>query len=167
MIFIDYLQIIAPSNPRATDKQNTDTAVFELKEISKDFSIPIFIISSFNRENYFEPVSMTSFKESGIVEYSADVLFGLQFSNMDYISGEKDKNRKERIIKMLSENNHKKVNKEPVEIELKCLKNRNGTPFDIKFKFISNFNCFEEMSFKLEKIREKTQNFNNTPKKII
>lgn len=69
-----------PSDPRATDKQNTDRAVVELKRISRDFDIPVFAVSSFNRENYRNAVSMEAFKESGAVEYSSDVLFGLQLA---------------------------------------------------------------------------------------
>ena len=41
IIIIDYLQILAPSDVRATDKQNTDKAVLELKRISRDYNIPV------------------------------------------------------------------------------------------------------------------------------
>ena len=40
-VLIDYLQILAPTDIRATDKQNTDKAVLELKRISRDFKIPV------------------------------------------------------------------------------------------------------------------------------
>jgi len=147
VVFIDYLQIIAPADLHSTDKQNTDTAVFELKEISRDFKIPVFVISSFNRENYLEPVSMTSFKESGAVEYSSDVLFGLQYLGMDYDPTESEKERKKRLSEMKRENEGKKFRKEPIKIELKCLKNRNGTQFSLMFYFCSAFNCYEEIAF--------------------
>ena len=65
VVLIDYLQILAPSDPRSTDKQNTDKAVLELKRISRDFKIPVIAISSFNRENYGASVNMACFKESG------------------------------------------------------------------------------------------------------
>ena len=65
IVIIDYLQLIAPYEVRATDKQNTDKAVLELKRISRDYKIPVFGISSFNRENYKSVVSMVAFKESG------------------------------------------------------------------------------------------------------
>jgi len=78
VVIVDYLQILAPSNERATDKQNTDKAVLELKRISRDYKIPVLGISSFNRENYNVEVSMQAFKESGAIEYSSDVLIGLQ-----------------------------------------------------------------------------------------
>ena len=86
-MLIDYLQIVAPADMRATDKQNTDKAVLELKRISRDFKIPVIGISSFNRDSYKAgggvnqgKVSMTDYKESGAVEYSADVLIGLEFA---------------------------------------------------------------------------------------
>ncbi|MCL1914334.1 MAG: DnaB helicase C-terminal domain-containing protein [Eubacteriaceae bacterium] len=49
VVVIDYLQILAPHNERATDKQNTDKAVLELKRISRDYNTPVIGISSFNR----------------------------------------------------------------------------------------------------------------------
>ena len=58
VILIDYLQILAPHDARATDKQNTDKAVMELKRISRDYKIPVIGISSFNRANYKEAVDL-------------------------------------------------------------------------------------------------------------
>lgn len=145
VVFVDYLQIIAPADSHASDKQNTDIAVFELKEISRDFKIPVFAISSFNRENYLEPVSMTSFKESGAVEYSSDVLFGLQYMGMDYQDGDSDKKRKERLRDLMNEVQRKKRTREPIEIELKCLKHRNGYNFSLGFYMIPAYNHFESI----------------------
>ena len=65
LVLIDYLQILAPYNERATDKQNTDKSILELKRLSRDYEIPVLGISSFNRDNYTLPVNMASFKESG------------------------------------------------------------------------------------------------------
>ena len=144
IIFVDYLQIIAPADPRQSDKQNTDTAVFELKELSREMGTAVFAISSFNRDNYLEPVNMASFKESGAVEYSSDVLFGLQYAGMDYESGESEKNRAERLRNLTKTIYKNKEQKEPVKIELKCLKNRNGYQFTVSFEMQAAFNFFEE-----------------------
>ena len=51
VVIVDYLQILAPYNDRASDKQNTDKAVLELKRISRDYKLPIVGVSSLNREN--------------------------------------------------------------------------------------------------------------------
>ena len=129
VVVIDYLQILAPYSERATDKQNTDKAVMELKRISRDYKTPVIGISSFNRANYSVAVSMEAFKESGAIEYSSDVLFGLQLKG----AGEKD----------FDANEAKK--KSPREIELVILKNRNGsTGNKLSFKYYPLFNYFEE-----------------------
>ena len=49
---------------------NTDDAVSDLKRISRDYSVPVFAISSLNRDNYSAPINMAAFKESGAIEYS-------------------------------------------------------------------------------------------------
>lgn len=129
VVVIDYLQILAPYNERATDKQNTDNAVRELKRISRDFKTPVIGISSFNRDNYSVSVSMQAFKESGGIEYSSDVLIGLQLKGM----GQKD----------FDVNGAKK--KSPREIELVILKNRNGSTGDkLGYRYYPLFNYFEE-----------------------
>lgn len=78
LVIVDYLQIVAPYNERATDKQNMDKAVLELKRISRDFKLPVIAVSSLNRMSYGQRISMEAFKESGAIEYSSDVLIGLQ-----------------------------------------------------------------------------------------
>lgn len=131
VVVIDYLQILAPYNERATDKQNTDKAVLELKRISRDYKLSVIGISSFNRDNYNTKVSMQSFKESGAIEYSSDVLIGLQLqgageSNFD-VDAEKSRN--------------------PRHIEARILKNRNGkTGTRCSFDYYPQFNYFIEAS---------------------
>lgn len=143
-VLIDYLQILAPADVRATDKQNTDKAVLELKRLSRDYNIPVIVISSFNRENYTTPVNMTSFKESGAVEYSSDVLIGLQLDGMDYRDGEKDGNRQKRIRKLIKEAEQKGRTGQAQNIQVKILKNRNGSKGDTVIEFYPMFNYFTE-----------------------
>ena len=130
VVVVDYLQILAPYNERATDKQNTDKAVMELKRISRDFKTAVIGISSFNRANYKEAVTMEAFKESGAIEYSSDVLFGLQLKG----AGKKD----------FDVNEAKR--KDPRAVELVVLKNRNGRTGDtVEFEFYPLFNYFTEI----------------------
>lgn len=156
VVIIDYIQILAPYiDPKApnrsmTDKQNTDKNVLELKRLSRDHKIPIIGISSFNRDNYTEPVNLAAFKESGAIEYSSDVLLGLQYEGMDYQededgeTAEKQKDRESRVRKLL-----KRVAKDGKEgrtqrIQVKILKNRNGSRGSIELDFCPKFNYFEE-----------------------
>ena len=128
-----------------TDKQNTDKAVLELKRLSRDYEIPIFAISSFNRESYSEPVSMKSYKESGAIEYSSDVLIGLQYKDMDYQKGEKQPQRLERIAEIIKDVNQRAKNGQDIEIEVKVLKNRNGQRDRTIIKYYPMFNYFEDV----------------------
>ena len=107
VLIVDYVQILAAADARSTDKQNTDKNVVELKRISRDYNTPVIAISSFNRENYNAPINMTAYKESGAIEYGSDVLLGLQYMGMDYIAGEKDTARNERIRNLIKDNKEK------------------------------------------------------------
>ena len=156
IIFVDYLQIIAPSEVNANDKQNIDNIIYELKEISRDYHIPVVVVSSFNRNNYNEPVSMQSFKESGAIEYSSDVLLGLQYAGMDYQEGEGKESRVKRLREMMKDIFRKKQNREVIEVELKCLKQRTGYQFSIDFAMIPAYNYFSFLGHK-DKISKNTE----------
>lgn len=145
VVIIDYLQILAPYSDRSTDKQNTDKAVLELKRISRDFNTPIIGISSFNRDNYNEPVNLASFKESGAIEYSSDVLIGLQYAGMDYQEGETEGKRRTRVRELYKDVQRKGKEGYPLPIELKVLKNRNGSKGRTNFNFYPFFNMFNNV----------------------
>ena len=146
VVIIDYLQILAPYNDRATDKQNTDKAVLELKRLSRDYKLPVIGISSFNRDNYSAPVNQASFKESGAIEYSSDVLIGLQYEDMDYREGETDgKTRDMRIRELFKQAEADGKNGKAQSIQVKILKNRNGSKGDsINYSYYPIFNYFKE-----------------------
>ncbi|MDD2956489.1 MAG: DnaB-like helicase C-terminal domain-containing protein [Oscillospiraceae bacterium] len=130
VVIVDYLQILAPADPRATDKANTDAAVLEMKRISRDYSIPVVCISSFNRSNYANRVSMEALKESGAIEYSSDVVIGLQLEG----AGTKD----------FDVDAAKSA--EPRKIEAVILKNRSGkTGQTIPFEYEARFNLFRDV----------------------
>ncbi|MFA5672355.1 MAG: DnaB-like helicase C-terminal domain-containing protein, partial [Synergistaceae bacterium] len=82
MIIIDYLQILETPGARLTDKQAVDQNITALKRLSADFHVPVMAISNLNRENYDKDITMKAFKESGGIEYSTDVLLGMQFTAM-------------------------------------------------------------------------------------
>ncbi len=129
VVLIDYLQIIAPVDVHFTDKQNLDRVVCALKKLSRQYELTIFAISSFNRENYNLEVSMNAFKESGGIDYSADVLLGLQARGAGKPGFNIDEEKR----------------KDPRELELKILKNRSaalGAP--IPLRYYPAFSCFEE-----------------------
>lgn len=129
IVVVDYLQILAPYDARLSDKQNTDKAVLELKRISRDFKTPVIGISSLNRAGYNDEIKLEAFKESGAIEYGSDVLIGLQFAG----AGEKGFSHLEA------------KSKDPRDVELVILKNRNGSTGDkVVFQYYPLFNYFTE-----------------------
>ena len=133
VVVVDYMQILAPMDIRATDKQNTDRAVLELKRLSRDLKTPVVCISSLNRASYSNKISMEAFKESGAIEYSSDVLLGLQFAGA---GGEKFD---------LDKAKHGEGKYGEREIQCVVLKNRYGrTGGKITYTYNPCFNHFYE-----------------------
>ena len=163
VVIVDYLQILGQEDPKHPlgDKQKADEAVMLLKQLSRDFKTPVIVISSFNRESYTAQVSMKSFKESGGIEYSADVLLGLQYSEVS------NPERKGAI------DLKKESSKNPREIEVVILKNRNGMIGEtISFNYYPAFNYFCEWTsistmrklHKLTAVNEEDKNEEGTEK---
>ena len=82
VLFLDYLQLVAPARAGMTEKQTADAAVAMLKQLARRYDLPVMAASSLNREAYrpgsAEP-GLSAFKESGSVEYSADLLLLLKY----------------------------------------------------------------------------------------
>lgn len=128
VVLLDYLQIVAPADVHFTDKQNLDRTVCALKKLSRAEELTILAISSFNRENYNVEATMSAFKESGGIDYSADVLIGLQARGAGSRSFNIDEEKR----------------KDPRELELKILKNRTAALGDpVPLRYYPAFSCFE------------------------
>jgi len=133
VVFIDFLQILEFPDGHENIRGAVDFNLSHLKSISDQFKIPVIMISSFNRNNYHKEVSLNSFKESGGIEYSSDVVIGLQLQQMDG----NEKFKKEDIRKWKSEI--------PRKIQLVILKNRNGAIYDrINYKYEPAYNLFSK-----------------------
>ena len=144
IVIIDYLQILAPYDPKYSDKQNTDKAVLELKRISRDYNTPVIAISSFNRNSYKDDASMTSFKESGAIEYSSDVLIGLDLYGVEVIDKKTGKTNIEEL-----------KSKDTREINFRVLKNRNGrTGTSVVIGYKPKFNKFMEIEQPKKELKE-------------
>jgi replicative DNA helicase len=127
-VFIDYLQVLQTSKPYlASDKQRIDYIITELKRISRDFDITLFVISSINRSGYSKPIDLVAPKESGGIEYTADVVLGLQLDVKNFEAEEINKAK----------------NRNPRPIKLVCLKNRYGACFECLFDYQPKFDLFE------------------------
>lgn len=131
IIFIDYLQILQPAEDtrRQSTKETIDSTVTELKRLSRELDLTVIVISSVNRANYLTPIDFESLKESGSIEFSCDVLWGLQLQCLNSAEFEKAANK----IKEQREIVKKAKAATPRKIELSCLKNRYG---------IANYSCY-------------------------
>lgn len=139
VIILDYLQLIQPEkgNTRQTLRETVDANVTTLKRMSRDLSLTIFAISSVNRSNYEYEFDFSSLKESGTVEYTGDVVWGLQLQAIhDKIFSGSDTNAKRKKMKAAKR-------EQPRRMELCCLKNRFGKPdFSVYFEYDSAHNLF-------------------------
>ena len=128
VVMVDYLQILQPAEKNLNDKAKVSYDVLMLKQLSRDKHTPVVVVSSFNRDSYKAEASFSSFKESGEIEYSADVLLGLQLTALR--TGRDPQEALEEAYR---------------EIDVKILKNRNGTLGIASFKARLAHNHFREM----------------------
>ena len=139
VVCVDYLQIIPPSSDvkLTTDKARIDDIVHKLKTFQRETNTTFIVISSFNRVNYYQQVSFESFKESGNIEYTADVVWALQMYVANTV---KDGANISSIRKKFEDAKLQK----PRELQLKCLKNRQGNNYDCYFNYYSAHDYFKE-----------------------
>lgn len=147
VVIVDYLQLLRSPNPSysGTERQLVDENIAKLWHIAHfagHMGTPVIVISSINRDNYEKPISFAAFKESGSIEFSADIVLGMQYRNV----GQPDFDF------------HTEVAKEARELELVLLKNRYG-PGQVScyFDFEPAYSNFEEV--------KKTISKNEPPKK--
>lgn len=142
VVIVDYLQILQPdiSAGRQTAREMVDATVTGLKRMSRDLDITIICISSLNRQNYLTTMDFESFKESGGIEYTADVVWGLQLQCLrdEIFSREKNLKEKREAVQAAKA-------RDPRQIELVCLKNRYG---------ISNYACYYDYFPAVDLFRE-------------
>ena len=131
VVIVDYLQLLQHKDKyiNANDKMRTDANLTAIKRLSRDTKTAIIVISSFNRTNYNTEVCFEAFKESGAIEYTCDVVMGLQLAGVGTTSFDVNKAK----------------GSDPREIELKILKNRQAKVGGvIKYYYYPKFNHYQE-----------------------
>lgn len=118
VVVIDYLQYIKCDGN--SDKQNIDNITRELKNITSKYNVSIIAISSLSRDGG-KRNDLTSFKESGSIEYTADYVIIL---------------KKKVIEKGLAFDNEDNI------ITLEFLKHRFGSKDSFDMKYFGNFATF-------------------------
>ena len=160
VVVVDYLQNLTPSyvNGRLiTDPRvNMDHIVHSLKTYQKDHNMVMITICSLNRQNYLMPVDFESFKESGGIEYTADVVWGLELSIMtedkferstetyrDAKGIEKEKSKETTLTEKRTMVKIEK-NKDVRSVKPVVLKNRFGrSSYSLDFKYTPAYDTFE------------------------
>lgn len=123
VVFVDYLQLLAPAGERMTERQAVDRNVMDLRHLARDLKTCVVAISSLNRSSYSEGVTLESFKESGAIEYGSDVLLGLQPRGMAAeVDGVKVEEQRRKARSVIEGFKGKSIR----EAEVKVLKNRAG-----------------------------------------
>lgn len=118
VVVIDYLQYIKCEGN--SDKQNIDNITRELKNITSKYNVSIIAISSLSRDGG-KRNDLTSFKESGSIEYTADYVIIL---------------KKKVVEKGLAFDNEDNI------ITLEFLKHRFGSKDSFDMKYFGNFATF-------------------------
>lgn len=150
IVIIDYLQLIAPpSGFKGGIREYTDENIKALKDMQKRNGLFVLMISNFNRSSNYEPVSYESFKETSMIEYTCDFIWGLQLAildaeNSDFytITGPKG-GRTERPIDQKRKLINEAQDATPKKVEFVSLKNRNGKQFfKAFFDYYPKYDCY-------------------------
>jgi len=131
LLVLDYLQIIPPGKdaPDAL-RERIDWNLSELRRLSRDMKSPVLVVSTLNRAAYGDPTkppSMVALKESGGIEYSADVVVILWRDKVE----SKD---------LTTRFEGRKTDR----IEAHVLKNRNGELAKVKLNFTKAWALFSD-----------------------
>lgn len=140
VVVVDYLQILGLAGGNENNRDRIRNEVAALKKFQLEHNLVVFVVSSLNRSNYMLPVDYESFKESGDIEYTADVVWGLQFQAIN-----EDLFNKEGNVKKKRERLREAKKEKPRKIELICLKARAAdVPYSCGFLYWSKYDLFEE-----------------------
>ena len=130
LVVVDYLQIMPVEGNFGDTRQKVTFVTSELRRLARELDAPVLAIASVNRAAYnAKGGSMEAFKESGDIEFSADV--GLILVE--------DKDRK-------GDANYLGVMRKWRGVNLDVVKNRNGERGRIRLEFLPEVSRFREVS---------------------
>jgi len=119
-IVIDYLQILPTGDLSPADKRlQIDALMSELRRLARDLDTTVIAVSAMSRASY-EHAALDSFKESGGIEYTADVAAILKVEDGDVPATR--------------------------TVTLRIVKNRNGRRAGIRMNYETIFDSFKEES---------------------
>lgn len=156
IVFIDYMQVIQPDpdeNGRTPDTRIAmKNAALAFKRLSRELNITVVLISSISRANYYTPIGSDSIKEAGDVEFTCDVIWGLQPAvfNLDVFDNKEGKVKEKRNVLRQA------MRETPRKIELVCLKNRYGiNNFKSYFEYTPQYDLYQNRLLEFQNLEEK------------
>jgi len=131
LIVVDYLQIVPTVEDFKDPRNRVDAVVSDLRRIARELKASIMAISSLSRRSY-ELSDISAFKESGGVEYGADLgAIMIPRKNADKVEE--------------GESPIEGVKRKWIGVDLAFVKNRNGERGKIQFKFFPQISRFDEI----------------------
>lgn len=124
-VVIDFLTMIKPVSSKASRHQEVEDIVLDLKQMAKDFKVPVIVLAQLTREvekRQDKRPTLADLRESGSIEQTADVVAFLYRD--DYYNAK---------------------SKTPGVTELLIEKHRNGKIGILKFNFMKAINRFTEI----------------------
>lgn len=144
VLVVDYLQLLKSKDEHMSDRRAVDVNVMELRQLAREMNTAVIVISSINRQSYAEGADMGAFKESGGVEYGADLAMMLQPRGYSEKVGKEktDKAAREKARALMAEHKASSTRKS----ELVVLKNRSGAmpPSPVPLAYDALCNLFTE-----------------------
>lgn len=130
LVVVDYLQIVPTEEQHRDPRNRVDAVVSDLRRLARDLDAAVVAVSAVGRASYERP-TLAAFKESGGVEYGADLGAGMWRA--------KDAPKGETTFKGITGRQWKRVS-------LDIVKNRNGEKSRIDFDFFPQVSAFVEKS---------------------
>jgi replicative DNA helicase len=141
-VFVDYLQLIQAANPKSPKYEQISQISMDLKNLAKEFGIPVIALAQLNRRIDGKPDERPTagdLRDSGQIEQDADVIIMLsrKQSEADIIE---DKNIASGLSQKLYAFGQKSL------ITLDVVKNRHGATGFFEAKFDGEFSRVREVS---------------------
>jgi len=130
VVFIDYLQVIKPANDHISDIKAIDYSVQAIRGLQMatqkaGHPVTFIVISSVSRDNYTKEADLSAGKGSGGLEFTADVVLGMQPRVMVTPKFKRAREQTKRNMIKKAKNPGKG---KPRQIMIECTKNRFGQP---------------------------------------
>lgn len=138
IVIVDYLQAVQSESNGI--RESVEESLGQLKTMQVQHDLVLIVLSILNRSNYLYPIDFTSFKESGKIEATADVAWGLQ---LRCLTTEKlfEKDDKSNVTEKRERVKAAKL-ETPRKMDLVSIKTRYESEYTCGFDYYAKFDCF-------------------------